>query len=405
MLKIILHCDINNFYASVAIALDPNLKNKAVAVCGDPTKRHGIILAKSLLAKQAGVVTGETIWQAQRKCKNLILVLPRFDKYQEYSRKIRDIYYSYTPLVEDFGLDECWLDVTGCIGSEPDGGTLARKIADEVKYKTGITISVGASFTKTFAKLGSDMKKPDGVTVISKQNYKTVAWNQPAQNMLYVGNNTQSELNKYGIFTIGDIANAGLDFLESKFGKRGRALYLAATGEDDSTVSAYITKERPKSIGNGMTTAEDIKNSDDAKSVIYALSDMIAFRLRRNNLIASGICLQLKDMYFFIRTKQEALKFSTANAQEIAQKAFEILNSIYDFKTQPPLRSITITTYKLTDEANGIQTSMFLPIQEKNERLNKAVDVLREKYGYDVLKRGITISGLFNADSLEKHDE
>ncbi|MDR0751447.1 MAG: DNA polymerase IV [Christensenellaceae bacterium] len=399
MLKIILHCDINNFYASVAIALNPELRNKPVAVCGDPEKRHGIILAKSNLAKQAGVITGETIWQAKNKCKNLILVLPTFDKYEEYSNVIKEIYYSYTPDVESFGLDECWLDVTGCEGSLPDGGRLARKIADHVREKTGLTISVGASFTKTFAKLGSDMKKPDAVTVITKENYKDIVWNQPAQAMLYVGNATQTELNKYGIRTIGDIAKIGLVFLEGKFGKRGRALYLAATGADDATVSSFVSVKTPKSIGNGTTTPADITNINDAKSVLFALSDMIAFRLRQHGLLANGLSVQIKDCNFQIHTKQGMLASSSSNSSDIAMKAFDILNSFYDLKTQPPLRSITITTFKLIDEKDGSQISFFMPSQEKNKRLDKTIDSLREKYGFDIIKHGFAIDRIYNADT------
>ncbi|MDR2266986.1 MAG: DNA polymerase IV [Christensenellaceae bacterium] len=404
--RIILHSDINNFFASVEMLLDPSLQGKAIAVCGDPALRHGIILAKNYPAKKAGVTTGETIWQAQRKCPELILVSPHYHEYVTYSRKIYEIYVSHTPNVESFGLDECWLDMTGCAGSTVDDGSLvARAIADEVKEKTGLTVSVGASFTKTFAKLGSDIKKPDAVTVISKDNFKSIAWPLPATDMLYIGKASADALHRIGLKTIGDVACAGLTVLEGLFGKRGSSLYMAANGLDNDPVSLYTYERTPKSIGNGTTTPRDIESFADAQIVIYSLCEMVAFRLREHSALAGAVSVQTRDSLLLTHTKQGGIFSPTSNATDIADRAVEILKSFYNFKTMPHLRTITVAAFKLTRANQELQTSFFQHKTDKNMRLDKTIDCLRNKYGYNILKRGITMDGIFTADSLEAVDE
>lgn len=402
--RTILHCDINNFYASVEALLNPVLKDKAIAVCGNPEKRHGIVLAKSMPAKIMGVKTGDTIWQAKKKCPDLIVVPPTFSEYVKYSNIVFNIYVRFTPHVESFGLDECWLDVTGCEKLFGSGEEIANKIRETVKAETGLTISVGVSFTKVFAKLGSDLKKPDAVTVISRENYKSVAWKLPVQEMIFVGHNTRYKLSKLGINTIGDLANCDKALLEKKFGKVGLKLHEWANGTDNDTVNLYTEKHIPKSVGNGTTTPADVTNLDDATSVIFALCEMIAFRLRQYGMSAKGVALHIKDKYFNSISRQCKVP-ATASAYGIATAAVNLLTENYDFKKDPPLRAITVSAFNLTEEGGYEQASFFGNELEKDKRLGESIDNIRKKYGYGVLRRGVNTGTIFTCDDREADDE
>ena len=404
--KIILHVDLNNFYASVEQLLDPELRGKPIAVCGDPDKRHGIVLAKSTLAKKAGVQTAEPIWQAKRKCPNLIVVPPHYSEYVKYSKMVRDIYVKYTSQVESFGLDECWLDVTGSTKLFGNGAEIAEKIRQDVKDVTGgLTVSIGVSFTKVFAKLGSDLKKPDAVSIISPQNYKEVAWRLPVGDMLYIGKATEQKLRAYNIHTIGDLARFDKQIIIREFGKSGEKMYDCANGLDDDSVKLYTDKRIPESIGNGTTTSEDVKTRLEAQSVIYSLSEMIAFRLRTLNMVAEGVSISLRDVKLSTHTKQGTLISPTNSSDIISKKAMDLLDSYYDFKKAIPLRTITVNVFKLFQSGEFVQYDLMHDDSKKLESLDKAIDKLREKFGYNVLQRALNVGTIFVCDSKEADDD
>ena len=401
-----MHVDLNNFYASVEQVLDPSLKGKPIAVCGDPDKRHGIVLAKSTIAKQAGVQTAEPIWQAKRKCPDLIVVPPHYSEYVKYSKMVRDIYVKYTSQVESFGLDECWLDVTGSTNLFGSGVEIAEKIRKEVKEVTGgLTVSIGVSFTKVFAKLGSDLKKPDAVSIISVENYKRVAWSLSAKEMLYVGKATGNKLKELNINTIGDIANADKKMLIRVFGKSGEAMYNSANGFEDDPVKLYNEKHMPESVGNGTTTPQDIANRSDAKSVIYALCEMIGFRLREYGAVCEGVSISLRDVKLKHVSKQGHLDIATNSSELIAKKAIDLLDSSYNFAFNIPLRTITVNTFRLSVDGDFVQNSFWSEVSDKKEKLDKSIDKLREKFGYNVVQRAVNIGTIFTCDSREAEDD
>ena len=255
MQRVILHCDMNNFYASVECMLNPELKNKPVAVCGSVEERHGIVLAKNYAAKAFGVSTGEAIWQAKQKCQDLVIVEPHYEQYMKFSKLAREIYGRYTDQIEPYGMDECWLDVTGsgCMGT---GFEIADEIRRTVKFELGLTISAGVSFNKIFAKLGSDMKKPDAITCIEADSFQEKIWCLPASDLLGVGRATEKVLSGYGIHTIGELAATSDDFLKCRLGKNGLAIKKYANGLDDSPVMRSDYVSPVKSIGHGITTMQ-----------------------------------------------------------------------------------------------------------------------------------------------------
>lgn len=404
MLRTILHADVNNFYASVAIRNNPQLKDKAVVICGDPEKRHGIVLAKSNIAKKAGIKTGDTVFEAKKKVENLVILPPDYKQYMYFSNKIYNIYKEYTPLVESFGLDECWLDLTGTEKLFGEGETVANIIKERIKNEVGLTISIGVSFTKIFAKLGSDIKKPDAITVISKENYKKVAWNLPVDNMLMVGKAILSKLNKMHITTIGELANTPQNILVNIFGKIGEKLYEYANGLDDDPVDVYNAVHIPESVSNGSTTESDITNYHDASSLIYSLSEIIAYRLRNYNLNASGVSISVRNTKLESYTRQRKLLISSNDAQTIAEQALTLLKENHNFAQDLPLRSITVGTYGLLRVESDYQLSIYDQELQKNKNIDKKLDKLRGKYGYSILKRAIEMNGAYNCDAREIED-
>lgn len=381
MERIILHSDCNSFYASVECAINPALKGKAIAVSGNPEKRHGIILTKSEEAKKFGVKTGEPIWQAKQKCPHLITVPPNFKRYIEYSKRAKEIYYRYTDMVESFGLDEAWLDVTGSTGLFGDGIEIAKKISKQIKEELDITVSIGVSYNKIFAKLGSDYKKPDAITYIGKENYKEIVWKLPAEDLLYVGKATKIKLNKLGIFTIGQIANCPMSILRSNLGKWGEILHTFANGNDNSVVSLYNQHSSVKSISNSTTTPRDLNNTEDVKIVMSVLADSVARRLREQGLVCNVVGISVRDSKLCSFTRQKHLTASTDITCEILSKAMELIEDNYNFKV--PIRSVGITAYDLVSKANGIQLSIFDDNSRRirNEALDKATDSLKARYG------------------------
>lgn len=382
----ILHCDLNNFYASVEQTLNPELNGKYVAVSGNPEARHGIILAKNTAAKKCGVQTGEAIWQAKQKCPELICVAPHFEYYVHFSKRVRAIYERYTDRVEGFGLDECWLDVThsGIFGTPYE---IAEKIRAEVKKETGLTISVGVSFTKTFAKLGSDLKKPDATSVISRQNYKTVAWALPANDMLYIGKHTYEHLNQVGIYTIGDLANASVFALKKRFGVVGERMWRAARGEDDDEqVSESDSEREVKSVSHGTTTLRDMLAYEDADKVIFVLSDMVATRLRRYGYIGSVVHLDIRHNDLTHASKQRKVPYTNV-ADDVYKTASQLLRQIWAGSRDIPLRSLTVAVSGLSEVYTGFQMSLFDDPDDKEQQLEFSVDKIRKKYGFGAITR------------------
>lgn len=399
--KVILHVDINNFYASVALLYNTDLEDKYVVICGNPERRHGVVLAKNNKAKKAGIKTGDTLVEARKKVKNLYALPPDFKKYSYLSKKAIELYKQYTSQVESFGLDECWLDVTDSIGLFGSGENIANEIKNRMKNEIGLTVSVGVSFTKVFAKLGSDMKKPDAVTVINKNNFKDKIWGLPIGELLYVGKSSVKKLEAMGLLTIGDVANASKEMLGTVFGKNGYKLYEMANGFDTDEVSAANTVFLPESVSNGATTEKDITTRAEAESLVYSLSEVIAFRLRKYSLSAMGVSVGFRDNKLKYFSRQTKLLNPTNDAKTIADKAMNIIDINYIFGVNPPLRMITVGTYSLVQGEQDFQTTFFEEYDEKSDTLNTKLDNLRNKYGYEVLKRAIEINPDFTCDSRE----
>ncbi len=399
--KTILHCDLNNFYASVEQKLHPEYDGMPLAVCGNPEARHGIVLAKNQIAKQAGIQTGETVWSAKQKCPDLVLVQPHFDEYVKYSKEVFAIYTSFTDRVESFGIDECWLDVTGCEKLFGTGKEIADTLRKTVKEKTGLTISVGVSFTKTLAKLGSDLKKPDATTVLDKENYMSVIGDMSPGELIMIGKHTAEKLDKLNVHTIRQLANADRTALKYEFGIIADTLVNAAQGIETEEVKHYYDIRIPKSVSNGTTTPRNIENLDEAKIVIYALSELVAVRLRQYNLVASGIGLSIKNPALKWTSKQISLTSPCASSSVIAKSAIELLKVIHNFNE--PLRAITVSAIRLSD-GEQIQASLFDDSNDKTDKLEKSIDQIRNKFGYNAVQRGILLKNELTGNLHEEDD-
>lgn len=376
--RVILHSDLNNFYASVECFLNPELKDKFVAVCGSVEDRHGIVLAKNQAAKSKGVKTAETVWQARKKCPQLVTVSPHFDKYREFSHRVREIYKEYTDLIEPFGMDECWLDVTGSRLLFGDGKTIAEEIRRRVREEIGLTVSVGVSFNKVFAKLGSDLKKPDAVTVISRENFKELVRPLPADSMIGVGKSTGTKLKTFGIYTIGNLADAPLDFLKHHFGKNGELIWRYANGLDTSEVAHVDFNEPVKSIGHGVTLTEDLKTEEEVRKVVLYLCASIEKSLRKKEMLAISAAIGVKDSELEKHEYQTPLNFPTHSAHEIASQVFALFRQKYRWRRN--IRAITVRTVKLTDSASGVQVSFF-DGNEKHKKAENAAYEIEKKFG------------------------
>ncbi len=385
MSKIILHCDMNNFFASVETLLDPTLKNKCIAVCGSKEERRGIVLAKNEAAKKYGVTTAEPIWKAKQKCPSLAIVSPHYEYYLYYSQKAKEIYLRYTDLVESFGIDECWLDVTGSTRLFGSGVNIANEIRNTIRNELGLTVSVGVSFNKVFAKLGSDMKKPDATTEITREKYKQKIFRLPACTLLGVGKSTNNRLHSMGIDTIGELANVPLKTLEYRLGKQGIALWNYANGLDNSPVRHFEHKDVAKSIGHGTTTAVDLKNNDEVKKLILSLSLTVSQRLRKNNLSATAIQVAVRDAKLITRDFQIQLDHNTNNAVQISDSAFEIFKARYDWHSS--VHSITVRAINLVPSNVPVQLDMFhnSNYYDKKEKIDKTIDKVANRYGNNAI--------------------
>ena len=401
-MKTILHVDLNNFYASVECRDDPSLRGKPVAVCGDIELRHGIVLAKSEAAKKQGVKTGYTIADAKRACPDLIVVKPRMDRYLEFSKGAKRIYAEYTDQVESFGIDECWLD----LGSYGYGKETADEIRQKLKDDLGLTASVGVSYNKIFAKLGSDYKKPDATTVITEENYKSVLWPLPVGDMLFVGRSAEKRLRMYGICTIGDLAAADERMLRSLLGKNGAMLGRFANGLDNSAVARIDDPPLIKSIGNSTTAPRDLVSDDDIKQTYMTLSDLVASRLRRHGLKCRSVQISVRNGDLTAYTRQKKLISPICTSDEI----FGAATALYAVnRSAGPVRSLGVRASDLETE-DGLQMTFLDDIRKlKKESREKAIDLLRKKYGICAVVRGInlidpSLSGFFSEGKYEIED-
>ena len=387
--RTILHSDLNSFYASVEIRNNPTLADKPVAVGGDEQARHGIVLAANPLAKQYGIRTAETLWSARRKCPDLVIVPTHFDEYHRFSRAVRQIYLDYTSQIEPMSLDEAFLDVTGSRELFGDGETIAQTIRTRVKEELGLTVSIGVSFNKIFAKLGSDYKKPDAVTIFSRENYQELVWPQPVGNLLYVGKATAAKLAGIGIHTIGELAAADPAALQMLLGRMGPTLHDYANGRDETPVAEYVNREQAKSIGNMITAPRDIRTPADADLVLWPLCENVAHRLRRHGMCAGSVSLYIRDIQLVTHTRQCQLTPPTWLARELMEHARGLLARHYKWKL--PIRTLGVTAGDLVP---ADQVSLQLDLdgtaekRDKFERIERAMDGLKDRYGSAAIRRG-----------------
>ncbi len=345
--RVILHCDMNGFFASVELLSRPDLRDRPMAVCGNPENRHGIILAKNEPAKKYGVVTAETIWQARKKCPDLVLLPPHYDKYSEFCRLINGIYQQYTDQVEPFSIDESWLDVTASQKLFGTGREIADAIRNRVKKELGLTLSAGVSFNKFFAKMGSEYKKPDATTEITRENFRELLWPLPIEEMFFVGFSTAQRLRGIGVDTIGALAETPPGVLSDLLGKQGPLLRSYALGLDESPVSLYGERSMMKSVGHGSTFRRDIASDDEILTALTALSDTVAARLRKYGLKAFGVKVDLRSPDFRDVSRQKKYPSPTNVSTEIRRRAFDIIKEMRSGSS--PIRQITVTAIELTD--------------------------------------------------------
>ncbi len=389
----------NNFYASVELLDRPDLDGLPVAVCGDPEGRHGIILAKNQLAKAAGVVTAETVWQAKKKCPGLRFVRPHHDKYKAFSQKINQVYQQYTDMVEPFSIDESWLDVTASRRLFGTGRQIADTIRARIKAELGLTLSVGVSYNKIFAKMGSEYKKPDATTEITRENYKALLWNKPVGEMFFVGWATAEKLTSLGIATIGDLARANPAALKALLGKQGPLLHDYANGLDDSPVALYNQREKIKSVGNGITFRRNLTGQDDILTAVTSLSDTVASRLRKYQMKAWGVKVDIKDPGFKTISRQKQLPYATHLASEIRSASMDIIRQAW--RLSDPIRLLTITAINLTGEDEAEQLSLFdtdAESREKGESIERAMDDIRKKFGDSAVTFGSVLDNDLGID-------
>lgn len=397
--RIILHCDINSFFASVELLDHPELRDMPVAVSGDPELRHGIILAKNQAAKACGVVTAETVWQARRKCPDLVLLPPQHEKYREFSRRLNRLYQEYTDMVEPFSIDESWLDVTASRTLFGSGTQIADRIRHRVREELGITLSAGVSYNKIFAKMGSEYRKPDATTEITRSNYQQLLWPMPVNEMFFVGFATAERLKAADIHTIGDLAFADTRMLERLLGKQGPLLRSYARGEDDSPVRRYDQRNKIKSVGNGITFRRNLTGEDDILTALTRLSDTVAGRLRKYQLKAGGVKVDIKDTQLKTISRQTQLTRPTNLADELRRTAMELIRSFWP--SQKPIRLITLTAISLCDETGEEQLSLFREenaAREKTESIERTMDAIRSRFGDSAIGFGQIIGNDIGID-------
>lgn len=388
MERLILHSDCNSFYASVECLHRPEIREKPVAVGGDVEQRHGIILAKNEQAKKYGIKTGEALWQARQKCPDLVIVPPRFELYKRFSKLCHQIYLDYSNQVEPFGLDECWLDVTA---QGVNGVQLAEEIRERIQKELGITVSIGVSYNKIFAKLGSDYKKPNAVTEIHRSNFKEIVWPLPVGDLLYVGRATQKKLQSYCKHTIGDLAVTPEKTLKGWFGKWGSVLHAFANGFDNTPVACYADREEVKSIGNSTTTPRDLVDNEDVKIIMYVLADSVARRLREHGYKGRTISVSVRDNQLESFVRQHTMNHYTNSTAEITQEGMELFLKHYHW--QHPIRSLGISISELVSDSAPLQLDLFGAGKEqlRMEQLDMALDGLKKRFGTNAVRPAVLL--------------
>ena len=384
--RAILHIDMNNFYASVECMLNPELKAHPVAVCGSQEERHGIVLAKNYKAKAFGVATGEAIWQAREKCPELVIVPPHYEEYMKYSRMARAIYSRYTDLIEPFGMDEVWADVSGSVRLFGGAVKMANEIRETITRELGLTVSIGVSFNKIFAKLGSDMKKPDAVTVIRRSDFREKIWDLPASDLLGVGRATERKLSSCGIRTIGQIAQFPVEFFKYKLGKCGVDLWRFANGLDTSQVVVRDMEALDKTAGHGMTALQDLENDAEVWKFILELCQDIGHRLYVFNKKATGIAIAIRDNQLYTKQWQCGIPVSTQSPSCLAREAFSLFRRSYDWRH--PIRSLTVRAIGLVSLDMPSQLDIFTDGEQvaRTEALDQAIEELRRRFGKRIIR-------------------
>lgn len=404
--RVILHCDMNGFFASVELLDYPELRDKPMAVCGDPVSRHGIILAKNEIAKRYGIVTAETLWQARKKCPDLQTVPPHHKKYQHYSRLINEIYLQYTDMVEPFSVDESWLDVTASKKLFGNGKQIADKIRHQVKKELGLTLSAGVSFNKIFAKMGSDYKKPDATTVITQENYKNILWPLDIRDLFFVGKATADKLQGIGIHTIGQLAESDRHTVTALLGKQGSIIHDYANGLDQTPVSRFDEREDVKSIGNGSTFRRNLEGIQDIRTAVIALSDTVAVRLRQKKKKAFGVKVDIKDPSLKVISRQQQLDNPTNLAENIADTAVSIIEKSWNLRH--PIRMLTVTAINLCPEDQAQQLSLFSSENFQNEtgeKMERTMDDIRKKFGRNAITFGRIIKNDIGLESIKSPED
>lgn len=387
--RTILHSDINCCYAAIEHLHRPELNGKPLAVGGNPESRHGIILTADYIAKKYGVKTGMALWEAKQKCPELNIVSPRMDLYLRFSKMAHEIYGEYTDQQEAFGIDESWLDVTDSVQIKGDGLKIATEISNRMKTELGITVSIGVSFNKIFAKLGSDYKKPDAITTMYDGEFQEKAWKLPASDLLYVGRSTKLKLERLGIHTIGELARTDERILHSFLGKMGSILWSFANGYDESPVKQEDAHAPIKSIGNSTTTHRDLETDEDVKIVLYVLAESVAARLRENGFRCRVVEISLRDNELFSFTRQKKLSYATNITEEIAKEAYMLFKVNYDWRK--PLRSIGVRGADLVTDTYWEQIDLFgnQQLREKKMQADTAIDDIRRRFGFYSIQRGL----------------
>lgn len=389
MARDILHVDMNCFYASVEMQRRPEIRNLPVAVCGSQEERHGIVLTANYKAKPFGVKTGMAVWQAKEKCPNLVIVPPDYAEYIRISRLARKIYEDYTDQVEPFGLDECWLDVTGSTGICGTAMDIAEEISARIKFELGITASIGVSYNKIYAKLGSDYKKPDAITRIGTDNYQQIVYPLPVEDLLYVGPATKEKLRRGGVYTIGHLAQCDEDYLKRRLGKMGLILKMFASGHDNAPVQRSDHIQNIKSVGNSGTTPRDLENDEDVKVMLYLLAESVAMRMRELASRCTVVEVSVRDSDLFSFTRQRKLLTPTCSSNEIAETAFNLFRKNYHWNK--PIRSVGVRGSGLVEATDVMQLSLYEDDKkrERRERIDTTMDGLRRRFGYQSIQHAI----------------
>lgn len=393
--RIIFHCDCNNFFASCESIDHPEYKTVPIAVAGDPEARKGVVVAKNDLAKKYGVKTTDTVWMARQKCPDILFVPPTPGLYAAVSKRVNAIYYEYTDLVEPASIDESYLDLTHVPHlTEMSPRAFADLLRRRVREEIGITISVGASFNKTFAKLGSDYKKPDATTVITPENFREIVWPLPVSDMMYVGKSSAERLNRVGVTTIGQMAALSPETLIRLLGKGGEALWRNANGLDDDPVLRAEDRPEIKSVSRGQTFPQDLTDEESVRQGLIPLTDEISSALRRHQLKGSTVVLQIKDPELQVISRQMRLPHRTNLYSEITAGAMKLFRAHWRIGPENPVRALTVGVTDLLPAGEAAeQLSLFEETdladksgsgwlkRENQEKIEETIDRLRSRFG------------------------